>query len=338
MKPLRPLIAITMGDPAGIGPEIIHLALKNEQIYSICRPLVIGDPNILARAAHATQSNLGLSITETPKTGKYTHGNMDVLAVSNLTRQDPPWGKPTPTSAKAMLDYIITATDLTRSQTCDAMVTCPISKIALKTAGVTFPGHTELIAHRTKTADYAMMLAGKKLRVVLVTIHVALNHVAGALTPRHIGRIIRLTHDTLVNRFGIAAPRIAVAGLNPHAGEDGLFGSEEADIITPAIGTARENGWNISGPYPPDTVFVQTLNGAFDAVVCMYHDQGLIPFKLIHFSDGVNTTIGLPIIRTSVDHGTAYDLAGTGTADPGSLTAAIEMAVQQALTVHKKRT
>ncbi|MBU2455299.1 MAG: 4-hydroxythreonine-4-phosphate dehydrogenase PdxA, partial [Proteobacteria bacterium] len=210
------------------------------------------------------------------------------------------------------------------------LVTCPITKTALKLAGSQFHGHTEMLAHRTNTQEYAMMLAGKKLKVVLVTIHIPISQVSASLTTENIIEKIRLTHFSLKNRFNIKAPKIAVAGLNPHSGEASMFGHEEEDIIAPAVRLAKKEGLDIHGPLPPDTVFFQAVNAKYDAVVCMYHDQGLIPFKLIHFKDGVNTTLGLPIIRTSVDHGTAYDIAWHGIADPSSLTEAIKMAAFQA--------
>ena len=193
-------------------------------------------------------------------------------------------------------------------------------------AGYTFPGHTELFASKTKCNDFVMMLAGKKLRVVLVTIHIPLKDVPSVLSIEKILKTIRITGKSLIKRFGFTNPRIAVAGLNPHAGEAGMFGNEEEKIIAPAIDIAKKEGFNVSGPHPPDTVFYHASKGHYHAVVCMYHDQGLIPFKMMHFTDGVNTTLGLPISRTSVDHGTAYDITGTGQADPGSLIEAIKLA------------
>ncbi|MEA1990709.1 MAG: 4-hydroxythreonine-4-phosphate dehydrogenase PdxA, partial [Thermodesulfobacteriota bacterium] len=203
-----------------------------------------------------------------------------------------------------------------------------ISKLGLKLAGIDYPGHTEILADRTNTKRYAMMLTGDRLRVTLVTIHCPLREVADSISTEKNFQVISLTDFSLKNEFGLKKPKIAVAGLNPHGGESGMFGNEEEQVITPAIEMAREKGIMVNGPYPPDTVFYQAINGKFDAVVCQYHDQGLIPFKLIHFRDGVNLTLGLPIIRTSVDHGTAYDLAGTGKADCASLEAAIRLALK----------
>ena len=229
-----------------------------------------------------------------------------------------------------MVSYITSATDMALQGRIDAMVTCPINKQAMHMAGYFYNGHTELIAEKTKSTDFAMMLAGDKLRVVLVTIHIPLKDVPLVLSKEKILQTIIITGSSLYMRFGIENPRIAVAGLNPHAGEGSMFGDEEERIILPAVNLAKSKGFDVLGPYPPDTIFYHAKKGLYDAVICMYHDQGLIPFKMIHFTDGVNTTLGLPIIRTSVDHGTAYDIAGKGKADPGSLTAAIKMAAEQA--------
>jgi 4-hydroxythreonine-4-phosphate dehydrogenase len=230
-----------------------------------------------------------------------------------------------------MLRYINTGVDLAMEKRIDAMVTGPITKTAMKMAGSAFSGHTELIASRTGAKSHAMMLAGDRLKVILVTIHIPLNSVSRQLNTPRILETIQIAGQALKQRFGIKSPRIAVAGLNPHAGESGLFGSEEEEIIAPAVSRARALDIDATGPLPPDTVFFAAVNEKrFDAVICMYHDQGLIPFKLIHFKDGVNTTLGLPIIRTSVDHGTAYDIAFQGIADHSSLMAAIRMAAFQA--------
>jgi 4-hydroxythreonine-4-phosphate dehydrogenase len=242
---------------------------------------------------------------------------------------------PTRETGIAMQDYIIKGIDLALEKKIAGLVTCPITKTALKLAGSKFHGHTELLAHQTHTHDYAMMLAGQNLKVVLVTIHIPLSCVAANLTTEEIIKKIRLTHLSLKERFNILSPRIAVAGLNPHSGEAGLFGREEEDIIVPAVTLAQNEGLMVQGPLPPDTVFYHAVNGRYDAVICMYHDQGLIPFKLVHFKDGVNTTLGLPIIRTSVDHGTAYDIAWQGIADPSSLVEAIQMAAFQATTIRR---
>jgi 4-hydroxythreonine-4-phosphate dehydrogenase len=206
------------------------------------------------------------------------------------------------------------------------MVTCPISKALMQKAGHPYEGHTQLIAHVTGTRDYVMMLAGERLRVALVTIHCPLSEVPAGITPEKVHRTIAVTAAALRTDFGFKSPRLAVAALNPHAGEGGMFGSEEADRIVPGIRKAEEEGIDVAGPLPADTLFHAAASGRYDAVVAMYHDQGLIPLKLLHFYDAVNVTLGLPIVRTSVDHGTAYDIAGKGKANPSSLLAAVRMA------------
>lgn len=319
-----------MGDPVGIGPEIVITAFDEKAMHDRCRPLVVGDAAWLTSVGGRMGSRLHVNPVSAPAQGIYEAGVLNVLPVSTLSPQRLCWGQPTAETGRAMVSYIEEAVDLAVRREIAAMVTCPINKKAMAAAGFDFPGHTELIARRTGTRRVIMMLAGARLRVVLVTIHMALSRVAGLLSTESILETITLTADALRERFGMNAARLAVAGLNPHAGEDGLFGDEEGRLIRPAVEAAVKAGMNVSGPFPPDTVFYHAAAGRYDAVVCMYHDQGLIPFKLLHFEDGVNTTLGLPIIRTSVDHGTAYDIAGTGRADARSLLAAIDMAVQQA--------
>ena len=326
----RPIIGITMGDPAGIGPEIIHLSLCEPLIYEICRPVVFGDAKILHAAKEFTNSNLDISVIEEPDAGLFKCGTIDVISLSGLDPAKIDLGRPYAETGRAMIFYINAAIDMAKQKRISAIVTCPVNKTAMQLSGSKFHGHTELLAERTNSADYVMMLAGDRLRVVLVTIHTPLKSVPLLLSPEKILKTIRITGQSLQQHFGIDNPRIAVAGLNPHAGEGGMFGDEEKNIILPAVEAALNEGFNAAGPFPPDTIFYHAAKGDYDAVVCMYHDQGLIPFKLMHFNDGVNMTLGLPIIRTSVDHGTAYDIAGTGKADPGSLIAAIQMAVRQA--------
>lgn len=327
----RPFIGLSMGDPLGIGPEILVQALSDPDIYAVCRPLVLGDPGIMARACDLLSGEMTLHGIETPDQGRYEPGCIDLVPLSTLSADVIGLSTPTPDIGKAMEIYITRGTTLALDKKIDALVTCPITKTGLKMAGSRFHGHTEMIANQTRTSRFAMMMAGPRLKVVLVTIHIPLNDVAMNLTMEKVLETIRLTHTALETRFGITRPRLAAAGLNPHAGEDALFGQEEQRLISPALDAACRMGVDIRGPLPPDTVFFQAMNGKYDAVIAMYHDQGLIPFKLVHFRDGVNTTIGLPIIRTSVDHGTAYDIAWQGKADPSSLKAAIHMAVHQAL-------
>jgi len=337
MKDNRPVIAITAGDPAGIGPEIILSALSDHGLYHLCKPLVVGDIGVFAAAKKITGSALNLKSVSSPSKGSYSPGSIDILSVSGLAADEISWGNPTVRTGRAMVEYVIAATDMAINKEIAAVVTCPINKKAMNMAGFHYNGHTELIAERTGTKDFVMMLAGDRLRVSLVTIHIPLSGVSNSISTENILKTIRITGKGLYEKFGIDFPVIAVAGLNPHAGESGIFGDEEERIIRPALEISAKEGYNVSGPYPPDTLFYNALKGNYDAVVCMYHDQGLIPFKIVHFTDGVNTTLGIPIIRTSVDHGTAYDIAGKGKADPGSLISAIKMAVSQACCLNKRR-
>ncbi len=319
-------IGITMGCPAGVGPEIIIKALARPETAGIPH-VVIGDISILRRACKATGlSNMAGRITEWQPGTKTQPGMINVMPVTDLSVSDVPFGAVSETTGRASYSYITEAIKLCMDHRLSAMVTAPINKEGLKLAGIDFPGHTEILAQETGTTDYAMMLAGPRLRVTLVTIHCALREVAPALSTEKVLRLIKITHRALTDLFRIEKPAIGVAALNPHAGESGMFGDEEKRIITPAVDQAIEEGINASGPWPPDTIFHAAWQGAYDAVVCMYHDQGLIPFKLVHFDNGVNITLGLPIIRTSVDHGTAYDIAGTGKASHESMVAAMDMA------------
>uniref|UniRef100_A0A7C5ELT1 4-hydroxythreonine-4-phosphate dehydrogenase n=1 Tax=Desulfobacca acetoxidans TaxID=60893 RepID=A0A7C5ELT1_9BACT len=327
---IRPILALTMGDPVGVGPEILILALSDPEVYKVCRPLVLGDLNALERARRQLAPELHLKPVANPDQGDFRHGTIDLMALSHLTQEDLGPGRPTPATGQAMVAYIITAVDLALKKAVGGMVTGPISKTALKLAGYDYPGHTELLADRSGAPEVAMMLAGGNFRVVLATIHCPLGEVPKRLSTDGLIRLFHLTCRALKQDFGIPRPRLGVAALNPHASEGGLFGTEERDIIIPAVLEARGEGLPVSGPFPADTLFWRHAQGEFDAICAMYHDQGLIPLKLLHFMDAVNVTLGLPIIRTSVDHGTAYDLAGTGQAHPGSLKAAIFMAAEMA--------
>lgn len=325
-----PAIGITMGDPSGVGPEILLKALDDPEIMGLCRPLILGDRAILERARDLLGCPLALHEVATPWEGDETPPGLPLLPLSGLDPRTVLPGRPSLEGGRAMVACIRKAVDLAMEGRLDAFVTCPISKALMQAAGFPYDGHTELVAERTGTRDVVMMLAGERLRVALVTIHCALREVPGRLTVQRILTTLRITGRALVEDLGIPRPRIAVCGLNPHAGEGGLFGGEEEETILPALRAAEQEGIRVSGPFPPDTLFWRAVRGEFDTVVAMYHDQGLIPLKLLHFSDAVNVTLGLPILRTSVDHGTAYDLAGTGRADPDSLKAAIRMAAAMA--------
>ena len=323
-----------MGDPAGVGPEIIVMALTDPKLYESCRPVVLGDVAILSGTISrlAEKELMAGEITinpiSTPPEANGNAGVIDLIPLSDLGSEAIDPGRPVVAGGKAMVNYILRAVEMAVQSEIQGMVTGPISKVLMHEAGYKYDGHTQLIAQKTNAKDYVMMLAGTKLRVVLVTIHCALKTVPDLLDQDGVYKTIMITAKALKEDFGLSRPRLAVAALNPHAGEEGLFGIEEQEIITPAISQARQQGIAVEGPFPADTLFHQAAAGRFEAVVAMYHDQGLIPLKLLHFSDAVNVTLGLPIIRTSVDHGTAYDIAGTGRADPSSLKAAIIMAAE----------
>jgi 4-hydroxythreonine-4-phosphate dehydrogenase len=325
-----PRIAVTMGDPAGIGPEIIVKALSDRGTFAFCRPLVLGDRGIMERAVKLIGASIKVHEMATAGERHYRHGSINLLPLSSLDPEEARYGAPAPACGRAMYAYIAEAVRLAAKGEVDAITTAPINKKTLADAGYSYPGHTELLAELTGTKQYAMMLAGEKLKVVPVTIHCALSDVFRLLTAEKIAIAIRITCNALQAYFSLPRPRIAVAALNPHAGEGGLFGNEEETIIAPALEQARALGIDVSGPLPPDTLFYHAAAGRFDAVICMYHDQALIPLKLLHFDEAVNVTLGLPVIRTSVDHGTAYDIAGTGRAHPASLVNALTMAAMMA--------
>ena len=326
---MKPTLAITMGDPLGIGPEVVVKALKQDNFHRLCHPLVIGDPGILRQTVAAL--GVALQIVEVKGAGfEGEPGKLFLLPASSL-----PIGKdlqklPRDDSARASFAYVEKAGRLALTRDVHGIVTGPVNKEAIHRAGIPFRGHTEYLAEISQTKKFVMMLAGERLRVALVTTHIAHEAVAKSLTEEAISNVIEVTNQGLRDFFRIPAPRLGVAALNPHAGEGGLFGNEEG-MIAGAVQKARGNGLKVSGPWPADTLFYRAVQGEFDAVVCMYHDQALIPLKLLHFDSAVNLTLGLPFIRTSVDHGVAYDLAGRGLANSRSLEEAIRLAVQMAL-------
>jgi 4-hydroxythreonine-4-phosphate dehydrogenase len=314
-----------MGCPAGIGPEIILRYFAGTRSSASVQPVVLGDRAVLEKCS----ADLKLPAPCVPwePGSPLPAWGIPVVELSAFRPEDIEWGRPNRATGMAMAHYIEAGVQLARQGILQGIATCPISKNSLNDAGYHFPGHTEMLASLTNTTNFAMMMAGSTLKVTLVTIHCPLRQVADDLTIDAVYNMIRTTHQALTTDFAIDGPRIAVAGLNPHGGENELFGNEERQIIGPAVELARTDNMNASGPHPPDTVFFKAASGAFDAVVCMYHDQGLIPFKLLHFDDGVNITLGLPIVRTSVDHGTAYDIAGRGLASHRSLEEAVRLAV-----------
>ena len=284
-----PRVAITVGDPAGIGPEIALAAAADPRVREVCEPIVMGPPPGLAVAV----------------------------------------GQVSAAAGQAAYDTLVAAVRAAERGDVDAIATAPVSKEAFALAGLPWKGHTDLLGHLTGSPFVAMMFESEALRVVLATVHVALRDVPSLITRDRIERTIALTARELP-RFGVVAPRLAVAALNPHAGEHGLMGTEDDDVLAPAVAASTAAGIEVSGPYPADTVFLRAHRGEFDAVIACYHDQGLIPVKLLAFGQAVNVTLGLPIVRTSVDHGTAFDIAGTGRADPGSMVAAVRLAARLA--------
>jgi 4-hydroxythreonine-4-phosphate dehydrogenase len=314
-------IAISLGDPAGIGPEVVVRALAARPTLPV---IIFGDAGVLARAAR-------LSGVAAPAADA-------IEAVTALGLDEVVAGRPNDASARAQLAYLEAATDAVQRGRATALVTAPISKDWIGRAGFAFPGHTEYLAARTRAPEVAMMLAGPALRVTVATTHIALSDVPRALSIDGIVSAIALTATALARSFGFATPRVAVAGLNPHAGEAGKFGDEEQRLVVPALALARARlardgvRADVSGPHVPDVVFRQAADGVFDAVVALYHDQGLIPVKLLHFDEAVNVTLGLPFVRTSPDHGTAYDIAGRGVARPASFLAALDLAAKLSAT------
>jgi 4-phospho-D-threonate 3-dehydrogenase / 4-phospho-D-erythronate 3-dehydrogenase len=333
-----PMLGLTMGDPAGIGPEVIAKACAMPEVRRVCQPLVIGSLPVMERTVRSLRLPLRV-------VGVSGHG--DVIGPSTSLRAsrrgtipvlDPlerplgrfRMGSVSRRTGAASAAFIIKAVRLAQLGCLGGIVTGPINKEAINLAGYDYPGHTEMLADLTKSRESGMMILGGPLKIMFVTTHIAHRKLADSLSTKNIGKAIRLAHGALRDSFGIRRPRIGVAALNPHAGEHGLFGNEEARIIRPACRAARARGINASDPMPADTLFGKAARGGYDGVVAMYHDQGLIPLKLLAFGTCVNMTVGLPIIRTSVDHGTAYDIAGKGKADPGSMVEAITLAAKLA--------
>jgi 4-hydroxythreonine-4-phosphate dehydrogenase len=331
MAESKPILAITMGDPGGVGPEIIAKALTHADVYARSRPLVVGERRALEAAIRIVGGPLEVRVVDAPDAAGEHPGTVDLIDLANIDIEQVGRGRISPEVGRAAYEYLERATALALEGRVGAVVTAPLNKEALSEAGWVGVGHTELLARFAGVPDksVAMMLASKRLRVVHVSTHVSLRRAIEMVTPERIVTAARLAGETARDIVG-RDPHIAVAGLNPHAGEHGLFGSEEQEHIEPAIEQLRSEGWHVSGPVSPDTVFLRAAAGDFDAVIAMYHDQGHIPSKFAGFDDTVNVTLGLPIVRTSVDHGTAYDIVGTGKANEANLLAAIELAAQMA--------
>ncbi len=330
----RPTIAISMGDPAGIGPEVIVKALSNPALRQKARFIIYGLNEVLNYAADS--SELEVFWWRDAFNGKLKHYGEDVVVVdyddfNEFNQIGSTVRGPSKIGGQASMKFCIDAIEACKTGIADAIVTAPIAKESWHMAGYNYPGHTELLAERTGTRQYAMMFAGGPLKVILATVHIPLMGIWGRLNIGAVFHPIEMLHKVLVEWFDIPHPRIAVCGLNPHASENGAFGDEEERIISPAILMAKDLGIDVTGPHPSDTIFIAHKNGKYDAVVALYHDQGLIPVKLLAFDQAVNLTVGLPIIRTSPDHGTAFDIVGRNRAKPGSMTAAIEMAIDLAI-------
>jgi len=340
MKESRPIIGITMGDPAGIGPEIAAKALAREEIYRICRPLIIGDAEVMQQGMNIAGVDIYVRSINQVEEANFQQDSMDVLDLKNVNLEHLEKGKVCASGGNAAFEAIEKVIKLALDRRVDATVTGPINKEALDAAGHKYAGHTEIFAQYTQTKDYAMLLIYSDLRVIHVTTHIPLRRVSDSITKARVLRVIELA-DTACRTLGISKPRIGIAGLNPHASDGGLFGREEQNEIVPAIEAAKSAGIKVEGPLPPDTIFPQAMGGCFDICVAMYHDQGHIPLKMVGFRcdresgrfesiNGVNITLGLPIIRTSVDHGTAFDIAGRGIASADSMINAIEFAAKLA--------
>ncbi|SEP80439.1 4-hydroxythreonine-4-phosphate dehydrogenase [Virgibacillus subterraneus] len=325
----KPIVGITMGDASGVGPEIIVKSLQSKHVYEQSHPIVIGDAKMLKRAAELL--NTELTIKEVDGDSDFTTNFGEIACYDlDLLPGDLPFGQVSSEAGNAAFEYLRTAIELANNGRIDAICTAPLNKEALHKGGHIYPGHTEILAELTGTKDFSMMLSSPKLKVIHVTTHVGLSDAINMINPERVYKVIRLAHETLTNA-GVDQPKIGVCGINPHAGENGLFGyGEEEEKIIPAIDRATEEGLNVEGPLPADTLFFRAQRGDFDIVLAMYHDQGHGPIKVLGLEAGVNITVGLPIIRTSVDHGTAFDIAGTGKADERSMLEALRQAIELA--------
>lgn len=338
MNEEKPIIGITMGDPAGIGPEVIVKALQHAEIYQICRPCVIGDASVFQTAAALLGGDAKIRAVCDISSAQFQQGIIDVLDQKSVPPGSLEYGKVSANAGKAAFQAVEEAIRLAIKGEVDGTVTAPINKEAINLAGFHFSGHTEIYAHKTGSRDYAMLLIHENLRIAHVSTHVSLREACDLVKKDRVLRVIQLSGDAC-KKFGVGKPRIGVAGLNPHAGENGMFGNEEILEIAPAVERARREGYCVDGPLPPDSIFSKARGGNYDIVVAMYHDQGHIPLKTAGFLwdeakqqwkdiNGVNITLGLPIVRTSVDHGTAFEIAWKGIASENSMVNAIEYAVK----------
>jgi len=329
MAETLPLLALTMGDPAGTGPELLAKALALPEVRAVCRPLVVGETQTLVRACALTGTPLTVRTAPDAATAEFSADTITVLDLSNVDLAAVPLGRVSAPAGQAAYEYVKRAAELALAGAVSGIVTSALNKEAMNRAGHHYDGHTGLLAELCQAPGATMMLVADKLRVSHVSTHVPLRVAIDRVRPDRIVRVLELT-QAAVRSFGVAQPRLAVAGLNPHAGEGGLFGTEEQEFIVPAIAEARRRGIDASGPHPGDTVFFRTLQGEFDGAVAMFHDQGHVAAKMLGIWRGVNVTLGLPIIRTSVEHGTDFANAGTGRGDPRSLVEAIKLAALMA--------
>lgn len=321
----RPLIGIPIGDPAGIGPEIVLKALTNKELYTFCKPVVIGDRKVMGAIENIVNTGLQFNIIESPLHGAFKHGAIDIISLDNIDVNGLKFGKVQAEAGKAAYDYILRVAKLANEGRITAIATTPINKESIRAAELNFIGHTEILADLTHTEDPLTMFQVKNLRVFFLSRHVSLREACDLVTKdRLIDYAIRC--DEALDRLGLGRRRIAIAGLNPHNGEHGLFGDEEVKEIEPAIEVLKKNGICVEGPIPADSVFFQALKGKYDAVLSLYHDQGHIATKTLDFERTISLTIGMPFLRTSVDHGTAFDIAGKSVASPVSMEEAIRLA------------
>jgi 4-phospho-D-threonate 3-dehydrogenase / 4-phospho-D-erythronate 3-dehydrogenase len=320
----KPVIGITIGDPSGAGPEICLKALNIEELLQDNRIILFGDKHVINRVMPIVKFNKEINVINS--IDEYEDGKVNLVSIDNML-DNYEFGKVQARCGEAGFKFIKEAIEWAIEDKVDAVVTGPINKEALNNAGIHYSGHTEIFADLTESKDYAMLLTGGPIRVIHVSTHVSLRKACDRVKKDRVYKVIKLAYSAMKD-LGIESPRIGVLGLNPHSGENGLFGDEEINEIIPAINNAKSEGLNVTGPIPPDTAFLHCRDGKYDVMVAMYHDQGHIPLKIVDFMGGVNVTVGLPIIRTSVDHGTVFGKAGKGTADETSMIKAIEMAIQ----------
>lgn len=323
----KPIIGIPIGDPAGIGPEIVLKALRNKELYDICRPLVVGDANVLTQMDSAVGTGLQMNVVAQPEESKYTYGTVDVISLDNVDVCRLKFGQVQAEAGRAAFEYIVKVADLAKAGRIDAIATTPINKEAIKAANIDFIGHTEMLAGLTDTHDPLTMFQVYNLRVFFLSRHVSLRRACDMVkADRLVDYTVRC--DEALKRLGLDRRRIVIAGLNPHSGEHGLFGDDEVKEVEPAVKVLRERGIDVTGPVSADSVFHLALKGKYDAVLSLYHDQGHIATKTLDFEKTISLTIGMPFLRTSVDHGTAFDIAGKGIASSVSMEEAIRLAAE----------